>query len=227
VYKTPNIRRNVIVILALTFVFIVGLAAFLFWYLGGQESAAKSEANKFASALVKHDPAAAPPKGDDYVRGIWKAYRRVDDAKVIETHQKSHNDPNSTSGYSWWVADMLLHTGRGVVVIELAFEPNHIDPKEQVIDDVDELTPGRVPGGALDDKTLARLASDQRERGGEPETDFTLSVNESGSPRIAVPEVPAGASRAPGFETPPVIKCIQAAKGDVLKIQKCAKLAQK
>jgi hypothetical protein len=29
----------------------------------------------------------------------------------------------------------------------------------------------------------------------------------------------------PNFETPPVIKCIRRARGDVTKIQKCARLA--
>jgi hypothetical protein len=225
-YRTPNIRRRVVAILTLTALFIAGLAAFLFWYLGGQESAATSEANKFISALVRHDPSAAPPKGDDYVRGVWNAYRRVDSASLVKTRQKSHSDANSTSGNSWWVADMLLHTGRGTVVLELAFEPNHIDPKEQVIDQLYELSPDRIPDGALDGKTLARVKSDQGERGDMPENDFTLSVNASGSTRIPVPQVPTGPSLPPKFREPPVIKCIRAARGDVVKIQKCAKLAQ-
>ena len=94
-YKTPNIPLRVGVILGVTLLFIGGLAAFLFWYLGGQEKAATQEANKFISALVKHDESAAPRNGDDYVRGVWQAYRRVDDAKLIKTRQKSSNHSNS------------------------------------------------------------------------------------------------------------------------------------
>jgi hypothetical protein len=217
----PNIPLRVAVILGVTLLFIGGLAAFLFWYLGGQEKAATQQANKFISALVKHDPSAAPRNGDDYVRGVWSSYRRVDDAKLIKTRQKSSNSSNSSSGTSWWVADMLLHTGRGNVVLELAFEPNHLDPKAQIIDQLYELTPDRIPGGTLDDKTLARVASDQRERGAEPENDITLSVNDSGSPPVFAPRVPRLA-RPPKFETPPIIKCIRRAHGDVRKIQKCA-----
>jgi hypothetical protein len=223
-YKTPNISMRVGVILGVTAVFIAGLAAFLFWYLGGQEKAATQEANKFISALVRHDPSAAPRNGDDYVRGVWQAYRRVDDAKLIKTRQKSSNHSGSTSGSSWWVADMLLHTGRGTVVLELAFESNHLDPKTQIIDQLYELTPDRIPGGTLDEKTLARVASDQRERGSKPEDDITLSVSGFESPPVTVPRVPVRPVRPPKFKTPPIIKCIRRAHRDVLKIQKCAKL---
>jgi hypothetical protein len=220
----PNIPLRLAVILGATLLFIVGLAAFLFWYLGGQEKAATQQANKFISALVRHDPSSAPRNGDDYVRGVWRAYRRVDDAKLIKTRQKSSNDHNSDSGTSWWVADMLLHTGRGVVVLELAFEPNHLDPKTQIIDQLYELTPDRIPSGTLDDKTRARVASDQRERGADVENDITLSVSDSGSPPVFAPQIPARPARPPKFRTPPIIKCIRAAKGDVLKIQRCAKV---
>jgi hypothetical protein len=57
---------------------------------------------------------------------------------------------------------MLLHTGRGLAVVELAFEPNHIDPDTQVIDLMYELTPARIPSGALGDATLARVRSGWR-----------------------------------------------------------------
>ncbi len=223
-YRTPNISLRVGVILGLTAVFIAGLAAFLFWYLGGQEKAATREANKFISALVKHDPSAAPRNGDDYVRGVWKAYRRVDDAKLIKTRQKSSNPSGSTSGSSWWVADMLLHTGRGTVVLELAFERNHLDPNIQVIDQLYELTPDRIPGGTLDRNTLARVASDQRERGSKPEDDFTLSVSGFESRPVTVPRVPIRPAKPPKFKTPPIIRCIRRAHHDVLKIQKCARV---
>ena len=219
-YKTPNIPRRLAIILGGTLLFMGALAAFLFWYLGGQEKAATREANKFVAALVKNDPAAAPKNGDDYVRGVWRAYRRVDEAKLIKTHQRSSKRGNSTSGSSWWVADMLLHTGRGLVVLELKFEANHLDPDTQVIDLLYELTPDRIPGGALDDATLARVKSDQRERGPKPENGITLDVNQpSASP--STPRV-----RVPKYRQPPIIRCIRRAHGDVAKIQKCTRLAE-
>jgi hypothetical protein len=205
-----------------------GFTAGLLWYLGGQEAAATKQAQKFMAALVKHRPSAAPPKGDDYVRGVWHAYRRVDSARLIKTHQNTHNDSNSNGGYTWWVADMLLHTGRGLVVLELAFEPNHLDPKEQVIDLLYELTPSRIPDGALDAATLARVRSDQRERGAKPENDITLSVDAPfGSSGRSSPRPGRPAAPAPGlhFRTPPIIKCIRRARRDVTKIQRCAHLA--
>jgi hypothetical protein len=223
VYKTPNVKRRVIVILGVTLVFIAGLGAFLFWYLGGEEKAATREANKFITALEKHDPAAAPKDGDDYVRGVWKAYRRVDSAELVDTHQNSSNS-NQGSGSSWWVADILLHTGRGLVVLELAFEPNNLDPDDQEIDLLYELTPGRIHGGVLDSATLARVKSDQHERGDDPEDGISLDVSESEAAPVVRPRAPVQPNTpvVPAKPTvPPVIKCIRRAHGDVNKIQRC------
>ena len=222
VYKTPNIRKRLVIILGGTLLFMAGLGAFLFWYLGGQEKAATTEAKKFISALEKNKPDDAPPKGADYVRGIWRTYRRVDSAELVDTHQRHHRDRNSDSGYSWWVADMLLHTGRGLAVVELAFEPNHLDPKTQVIDAMYELTPERIPDDALDSKTLARVGSDQRERGAEPADDFKLAgtfdsnPSKPGGPPSAKPPKPAK------VKLPPALKCVKQAHGDVNKLKKCA-----
>jgi hypothetical protein len=223
-YKTPNVSRRVAIILGITLLFMAALGAFLFWYLGGQEKAATTQAKEFISALVKNDPAAAPKNGDDYVRGVWAAYRRVDSAKLIDTHQRSSKHTSSNSGYSWWVADMLLHTGRGLAVLELKFEPNHLDPKDQIIDLLYELTPDRIPSGALDAATLARVKSDQRERGPKPEDGITLDVNA----RSTSPSAPSRArDRARPYRQPPIIRCVQRAHGDVAKIQKCSRLAGK
>jgi hypothetical protein len=219
-YRRPNVRGRLVFALVATLAFMAALGGFLFWYLGGQEKAATREAKKFIRALVKHDPSAAPPKGADYVRGIWKTYRRIDSARLVDTHQRSHQDSNSDSGYSWWVADMLLHTGRGLAVVELAFEPNHLNPKTQIIDEMYELTPGRVPHGAVSSATLARVRSDQHERGSVA-NDFKLAGTFDTSP--SKPFAAGAPSRAkphkPGL--PPVIRCIRRAHGDVEKIKKC------
>jgi hypothetical protein len=234
VYKTPNIKRRVTIIVGITLLFMAGLGAFLFWYLGGQEEAAKREANKFISALVKNKPSAAPEHGDDYVRGIWKAYRRIDSAKLVDTHQRSSHGSSANSGSSWWVADMLLHTGRGLAVVELAFERNNLNPDDQIIDLMYELTPDRIPDGVLDDATLARVKSDQGERGGKPEDAITLTVSESELPSGRRPRAPASPSSPAAPATPakpvrpqqsPVIKCIRRAHGDVNKLKRCSKLA--
>ena len=223
-YKTPNIRRRLIIILAATLTFMAALGGFLFWYLGGQEKAATKEANKFITAVEKNDPSLAPRNGDDYVRGIWRAYRRVDDVKLIKTRQKTRRSGSaSRGGSSYWVADMLLHTGRGLAVLELSFEANHLDPKTQIIDQLYELTPDRIPGGTLDEETLARVKSDQGERG-EVQNSITLQLNEP-FPSTKPPKPPGAVPKPPKPKTPPVIKCIRRARGDVNKIQKCARLA--
>ena len=225
-YRTPNIPRRLAIILGITLLFMAALGGFLWWYLGGQESAAREQANKFISALEKNRPGDAPEHGDDYVRGVWKTFRRVDDVEFLKTRQKSTHHQSSSSGYSWWVADMLVHSGRGLVVLELAFEPNHLDPKHQEIDLLYELTPDRIPGDALDSETLARVGSDQRERG-EVANDLTLSISghepigsPGGTPSSPTPPKPV----TPKYKTPPVIKCIRRAHGDVAKIQKCSRL---
>jgi hypothetical protein len=228
VYKTPNIRRRVIIALVATVAFMVALGGFLFWYLGGQESAAKREANKFITALEKNRPADAPKHGDDYVRGVWKTYRRVDSADLLKTRQRSTHNSSNNSGYSWWVADMLVHSGRGLVVLELAFEPNHLDPDTQIIDEVYEPRVERLPGGLLDSKTLARVGSDQRERGGVA-NDFDLSTsgddafaNQGGPPPPGAPTPkPPKPPKPVKIKQPPIIRCIRAAHHDVAKIQKC------
>lgn len=224
-YKTPNVKRRLFVILGITALFMAGLAAFLFWYLGGEEKAATREANKFISALVRDRPNAAPKDGDDYVRGVWKAYRRVDSAKLVDTHQNSSNNSSSGSGSSWWVADMLLHTGRGLVVLELAFKPNNLSPDDQEIDLLYELTPKRIHGGVLDSKTLARVKSDQHERGDHPEDGITLDVSESEAAPVRRPRAPVAPAKpvAPVRPAvPPVIKCIRRAHHDVNKIARCS-----
>ena len=224
-YKTPNVKRRLIVILSLTLLFMGGLAAFLFWYLGGEEKAATREANKFISALVKHKPSAAPADGDDYVRGVWKAYRRVDSAKLVDTHQNSSHNGSGNSGTSWWVADMLVHTGRGLVVLELAFKPNNLSPDDQEIDLLYELTPNRIHSGVLDSQTLARVKSDQHERGDHPEDGITLDVSESEAApvhRPRAPATPAGRATPAKPAVPPVIKCIRRAHHDVDKIARCS-----
>ena len=225
-YKAPNIRRRLIITLIATAVFMVALGGFLFWYLGGGESAAKREANKFIAALEKNRPSDAPKHGDDYVRGVWQTYRRVDSAELLKTRQRSTNGSSTNSGYSWWVADMLLHTGRGLVVLELSFEPNHLDPDTQVIDELYEPRVEKLPGGLVDSKTLTRVGSDQRERGGVAD-DFKLSTSGDdafggGAPPPGKPIAkPPKPPKPVKIKQPPIIKCVRAAHHDVAKIQKC------
>jgi hypothetical protein len=205
---------------------VVVLSVFLFWYLGKEEDAATKASEQFITALEKNSPKRAPENGADYVRGVWKVFRRVDSAELVDTRKKSVRTGSSTSSRrSYWVADILLQTRRGPAVIELQFESNHIDPDEQVINLVYELTPERIPEDAIDDKTLARVESAQRERGAEPANDFTLSV-EAEAPRTPVHVAPPGkAARAPSPADDPVLRCVKRARGDVRKLQRCAELA--
>ena len=219
--RKTTIGKRVGIIIAVTVTGMAGLAAFIFWYVGGQEKAATREAKKFIAALVRNDPSAAPQKGDEYVSGIWRVYRRVDSAKLVATHKRSTH--GTSASRHWWVADMLLHTGRGLVVLELAFESSHLNPNTQNIDLMYELTPDRIPSGALDDATLARVRADQRERGSVANA-FTFIFDKPASQPTQSP-TPGTPVAPPEFETPPVIKCIRRAHGDVTKIQKCARLA--
>jgi hypothetical protein len=147
--------------------------------------------------------------------------------EAVDTHQNSSHNSSSGSGSSWWVADMLLHTGRGLVVLELSFEPNNLSPDDQQIDLLYELTPNRIHDRILDSETLARVKSDEHERGDKPEDGITLDVSESEAnpgprPRApATPVAPPTPVKPAKPSLPPVIKCIRRAHGDVNKIQRC------
>src|SRR3954453_1522802 len=182
------------------------------------ESVVKKDAAALADALEKHDGSRAPAGGEDWVPGVWSLFRRVDSASVVKVWKRPSGGAVSRSSASDWVADILLRSGRGLVLLELAFRSPGGTGASQKPDLLYELSPDRIPAGLLDPRTLARVESDQRERGPELANDLTISV--AGRPGRA-PAEPREGHVVP--DLPPLAQCVVAAEHDVKKIQDCVR----
>jgi hypothetical protein len=188
----------------------------------------RKDANQLVLALVRHDASLAPDGGEDWVPGVWSVFRRVDSATVARVGKRPQNGPNFGSSGSEWVADILLHTGRGLVLLELAFRSPSFSDGDQKVDLLYELAPARIPSGLLDAATLARLDSDQRERGPKLADDLVITLA-GRTDRPARPTPPASTTpqtTLPHPVLPPLIRCIQRVRPNVHKIQQCVQRYQ-
>jgi hypothetical protein len=156
-------------------------------------------------ALVRRDSSLAPGSKEEWVPGVWAVFRRVDDASLVKVWKRPQNGPNFGSSGSDYVADILLHTGRGLALLEISFESG---PQPDLLY---ELRPERIPAGLVDARTLARLNSDQSERGSKIADD--LVITQAGR---------TGDDSA----LPPLAQCVFAAEQDVKKIQDCVRRSQ-
>jgi hypothetical protein len=167
-----------------------------------ERAAVEKDAHHLVAALTHRDAALAPESKEEWVPGVWSVFRRVDGASLVRVGKRSHDGPNFGSSGSDYVADILLHTGRGLVLLEMSFESG---PKPDLLY---ELRPERIPDGLVDAATLARLGSDQRERGTKIADDLVITL--------------AG-QRGSDSGLPPLAQCVFAAKHDVKKIQACVR----
>lgn len=169
-----------------------------------EKATVEKDAKHLVAALVQRDAAVAPESDEDWVPGVWALFRRVDDASLVAVRKRSQDGPNFGSSGSDYVADILLQTGRGPVLLELSFESG---PKPDLLY---ELRPERIPAGLLDARTLARLRSAQVERGAKIADDLVITV--------------AGRTGGdPAEPLPPLAQCVFAAEHDVKKIQECVR----
>jgi hypothetical protein len=158
-------------------------------------------------------------------------FRRVDSASVVKVWKRPQNGPNFGSSGSEWVADILFHTGRGLVLLELAFRSPGVSDLSQKVDLLYELRPQRIPEGLFDGAMLARLASAQRERGPNIFDGTVITIagqtgEDQAKPTAAVPTAtrsPAPKIVVPRPKLPPVIRCIRRVRPDVQKIQECVR----
>ncbi len=197
------------------------------------EDIVRTDATQLVHALVKHNAALAPDGGTDWVPGVWTVFRRVDSASVVKVWKRPQNGRNFGSSNSEWVADILSHTGRGLVLLEVSFRSPRVSDLSQKVDLLYELGPRRIPEGAFDRALLARLASAQRERGPKLADDLVITIaGRSGEdprkPKAAVPtprRLPAPAHKLAVArpELPPVISCIRRVRPDVQRIQGCVR----
>ena len=182
--------RQICVLAVVSAAVIVGV---IFWAIGKNKQAAGHAATRFASALVKNDPDAAPKGSTDYIRGMRAYFGRVTGARVIDTHNE-RADANTNTSRTYPVADLLLRGARGPAVIELAFDNGGIG-SEKVTGSTSS-TP-TTPQSCGSDRE--QLASAFAERGGIPADGETLQHATAGpaQPAAQLPEAAQAASAKP------------------------------
>jgi hypothetical protein len=209
-------------ILVLAVVSAAVIVGGVFWGIGKNEQAAGRAATRFAAALVKNDPSAAPKGSPGYIKGMRAYFGAVTGARVIGTHNERADADTSTSR-TYPVADLLLRSARGPAVIELAFDNGGIGSEK--VTGIYELDPDDAP--KLPARDRERLASAFAERGGIPADGETLKRATAQAPRPAAPQ-PAAPQPAPVKPNPRLrvarneLRCVQHARGDVTKLVECA-----
>jgi hypothetical protein len=204
-------RNRVIIALVVAVVALGGYLVLLALDKHERETAEK-DATRLALAIGRHDASLAPESDEDWVPGIWSLFKRVDSASLVRVGKRMNGGSALRSSGSDYVGDILLHTARGLVLLEMSFDSG---PEPDLLY---ELSPDRIPAGLLDARTLARVESDQRERGTELANDLTISVaGRTGRD----PAKPREGNVVTGL--PPLAQCVFAAEHDVRKIQACVR----
>jgi hypothetical protein len=215
--------RRIFVLAVVSAAVIVGG---VFWGIGKNKEAAGRAATRFAAALVENDPGAAPKGSPEYIKGMRAYFGDVTGARVIGTHNE-RADANTNTSRTYPVADLLLRSERGAAVIELAFDNGGIGSEK--VTGIYELDPDDAP--RLPARDRKQLASAFAQRGGIPVDGDALKHATGRSPQPAAPQ-PAPAPPAPPAQAKPnpelraarnELRCVQRARGDVTKLQACAR----
>jgi hypothetical protein len=208
---------------------VVAIAmVFLFWFLRESNKATIHAANKFATALVRNDPSAAPSGGENYVKGIRDHFGPISSARVIDSHNHAvgHGDNSRT----YYVGDVLMHSERGLAVVELEFD-NHSLTASEHISGIHELAPDKVRKHKLSGPERSALTDAYASRGGKPADATALDGAFADLPKAIVPTQAPAAPAAPPVDRAAQrrhraalkkLECVQAAHGDVVKLQQCA-----
>jgi hypothetical protein len=218
-------RRRLGLIVGATLTFTAAVAVVCLFLLGKEEQTARQSATKFASALVHDKPAAAPPGATEYVHGVRRYFGPVTSARVVGAHNKGINTGDNADTRSFFVVQMLVESRRGPAVLELEYD-NHALMSEKV-SRIYELTPDHAPG--LSAAQRKRLESAFAERGGEPADAGELNPVTAPPTTAQIHLAPVPKPKAPKLHiAPPAstpqgaqLRCVQAAHGDVVKMQKC------
>ena len=203
-----NRLRNGIII-GVTVIVAVAMVA-LFWILRASNERTIHASTKFATALVKNDPSAAPKGGADYVKGVRAYFGGVSSARVIDSHNHSINTGDSADTRSYYVGDILLATKRGPAVIELEFDNQSLANSSEKISSIHEVAPDKVRKHKLSRSDRDALSAAYAQRGGRP---GDLLATAAGAPVGAPVKVKLTVDKH--------LKCIQDAHGDVNKMVRC------
>jgi hypothetical protein len=219
----------------------VAAGAAIIWFINGflngiQAGAARKGSTRFAVALVRNDPSAAPSGGGQYVSGVRAYFGAVSSATLVGSHFRHVSDNSRNHGHRYPVTELFLETSRGPAVLELSFDNGGLLGSE-AISGVHELKPSDAPG--LTPAQRTQLAAAFAARGGRTADEMTLgdvtmaSLSATGSDPVAPPasttHVPTttGAALAAPTANPQLrealrkMRCIQRAHGDIGTIQKC------
>ncbi len=218
-------RRRLALILGATLAFMAVVGAVCLVLLGKEEKTARHSATRFAAALVHDDPAAAPPGAADYVHGVRHYFGPVTSASVIGAHNKGVNTGDNADTRAFFVVEMLLHSRRGLAVIELEYD-NHALLSEKV-SRIYELAPEHAPG--LSRAERQQLDAAFAARGGAPADAGKLNpVAAPAAPRLHIAPTTMPRPHKVHIVSPASspqaakLRCVQSAHGDVAKLQKCA-----
>lgn len=222
-----NHKGRVLMILAGVAVLSVGLLLAISWFNGKDAQGGKRGADKFATALTHNSPSAAPTGDAQYVAGVRAYFGPVSSAKLIGGHERGVNAPNQADERTYYVAEMLIQSKRGPAGLELDFDDGAIGSDK--ISGVHELQPSDVSG-------LSAVQSEQLDaafaaRGGKAADVVKLTgTTPAAAPPSAVrvhstphvPVIPKQAGHQLNQATTE-LSCVQAAQGDVTKIQACTR----
>jgi hypothetical protein len=195
------------IIIGVTFVVAVAMVG-LFWILRKSNEHTIHASKQFAVAVVRNDPAAAPHGGADYVKGVRAYFGPVTSARVIDSHNHGVNTGDSADTRSYYVGDILLATKRGPAVIELAFDNQSLSNSSEKISSIHELAPDKVRKHKLSAGDREALEAAFKERGGKPG-------------ELLGPSGPVKVVKPFKIRVDKHLACIQAAHGDVSKMQRC------
>ena len=220
--------RLLIVIFGGSILSAAAICGLIFWLLGNGDKAARHASTQFIDALVRDG---APPKGAaDYVNGVRAHFGGVSGGRVIDARNESVGSGQSSRTY--YVADVLLQTAKGPAVVELEFDSPSLTYSSERVTGAFELAPRDVPDNALEDADFVALAKAFDARGGEPAGSYDLSrsitiadASETPEPVITPQPTPTKAEKQMAEQQKQAFKqlrCVQRAKGDIEKLQRCA-----
>jgi hypothetical protein len=225
-------RGRLALILIGAALFAAALAFAIQFLIAKDTNAARHGANAFATAVVHDDPRAAPQGAEEYVSGVRRYFGDVSSASIYRTHNHGVNTGNTADTRTYIVADMLLESKRGPAVLEIDFDNGSIGSDR--VSSIRELDPKHAPG--LNSAQRQRIEAAFAKRGGKvADTVTLLEAPASPSAPAPVKAAPAPASRPVHHlrvhVSPPAnaaltkaakqLKCVQAAHGDVTKMQRC------
>ena len=219
--------RNLIVS-GVTIVVAIAMVA-LFWILRESNKATIHASTQFATALVRNDPSAAPSGGEAYVKGVRAYFGPISSARVIDSHNHGVNTGDNADTRSYYVGDVLLHSERGLAVVELEFDNHNLTNSSEKVSGVHELAPDKVRRHKLSGAERAALADAYEARGGKPADGTALNgafaelpkataPTETSTPPAPTVDRAAQRRQRAGAKK---LRCVQAAHGDVIKLQRC------